>query len=680
MEHKIKNRRKKNKSLNIKLCSERFDLMAKHLYIKSKHLNYDTDYYKGLYHNNIEVFNGCKEPPDITMKRQSKPKNCIEDFINVFDNLINTIPKGYNAKYPIPMNRNIPINGAHRLAICEYFKVKPMIKQIPIQTDIYDYKFFKNMKSIYSDEMALQYIHKNENIRCMILFPCCDDKLSVIENIISDYGNIYYKKSINLNDNGLDNLIKECYRNESWIGGLFPTTTCGKSDLCKGINQTTILLIDMNDTNKLIELKTRCRSIFNLGKNSLHISDYTDDTFRISSSLLNKNSVDFLNKGTNNLSSTTKKLLQTYFERVKNDDEFCLTSSLTLEMYGKRRANDIDYLHRTNRNINEYKIGVHDNEWLKYYHTNVDDILYNPENHFYFNGHKFATLEVVKKMKQNRREPKDIDDLKLLNKKIYFDCNWGELPSKLKKRYDTMTPNNTGRWNDIVSTDDVDSADCIIAMDGSIKKYYDKDVITLPREPFGIHQQLYEYIYHVCSFDFLNKTYDELIDLNYHKKTQLCSAVISNKNLGNTYQQRIDFVKLLDTANIVDIYGKGWKDLEHHKGEIDDKYDALKDYKYSICVENRKLDNYFSEKFTDAILSWTIPIYYGCPNINHYFPEDCYYTIDINDKNVIENIQNILNRPIEERHIKAMKKARELILNEYSLFPVIDKILKGVQP
>ena len=29
------------------------------------------------------------------------------------------------------------------------------------------------------------------------------------------------KKFVKLNDNGINNLIKELYRNEEWIGGLF---------------------------------------------------------------------------------------------------------------------------------------------------------------------------------------------------------------------------------------------------------------------------------------------------------------------------------------------------------------------------------------------------------------------------------------------------------------------------
>jgi len=39
----------------------------------------------------------------------------------------------------------------------------------------------------------------------------------------------------------------------------------------------------------------------------------------------------------------------------------------------------------------------------------------------------------------------------------------------------------------------------------------------------------------------------------------------------------------------------------------------------SICIENKKEVDFFSEKIIDAFVSSTIPIYFGCPNIGEYF-------------------------------------------------------------
>jgi hypothetical protein len=43
-----------------------------------------------------------------------------------------------------------------------------------------------------------------------------------------------------------------------------------------------------------------------------------------------------------------------------------------------------------------------------------DDILFNPNNHFYWNNIKFATLDVVKSLKAHRGEAKDLVDVKLV--------------------------------------------------------------------------------------------------------------------------------------------------------------------------------------------------------------------------------------------------------------------------
>jgi hypothetical protein len=42
-------------------------------------------------------------------------------------------------------------------------------------------------------------------------------------------------------------------------------------------------------------------------------------------------------------------------------------------------------------------------------------------------------------------------------------------------------------------------------------------------------------------------------------------------------------------------------------------------YQYSIVIENSREINYFSEKLLDCLLTYTVPIYFGCPNIQDFF-------------------------------------------------------------
>ena len=51
----------------------------------------------------------------------------------------------------------------------------------------------------------------------------------------------------------------------------------------------------------------------------------------------------------------------------------------------------------------------------------------------------------------------------------------------------------------------------------------------------------------------------------------------------------------------------------------DSKDDLFLDYQYSVVIENTRQNNYFTEKLLDCLITKTIPIYYGCPNISNWF-------------------------------------------------------------
>lgn len=354
------------------ITPKRFDLMAKYLYIKSYDKKYTTKFFKELYHKHLITFNNCYELPDITMKDCIKKEN-IEDYINNFDKLIDDIKKnGYNETYPIPIGyNNVIINGAHRLMTSYYYNINPITEKInKIGCESYNFDFFKNRKEnpslddVYSDTMALEYIKHNRNIRSMIIYPISNMNQELI-NIINQYGYIYYCKSVELNKNGVRNLIKEAYRGESWIGGMFPSDYSAneKTELCFDDNNTTILLIEMNDVNKSIELKEKCRKLLNLGKHSLHMSDYTKDTFRISSVLLNKNSIDYLNNDSNDISDNTKNLLIKYFDKLDgNNEDYCLKNNIFDEITSLENMDD-------------------------------HEVIYNPNNYYYINGFKIQMIQ-----------------------------------------------------------------------------------------------------------------------------------------------------------------------------------------------------------------------------------------------------------------------------------------------
>jgi len=98
-----------------------------------------------------------------------------------------------------------------------------------------------------------------------------------------------------------------------------------------------------------------------------------------------------------------------------------------------------------------------------------------------------------------------------------------------------------------------------------------------------------------------------------YNKTKLTSFIASNKNICPDHQFRLDCVNEVSVQNLkVDIFGRGIN-------PISSKLEGLKDYHYSVAMENLKTPFYFTEKIIDCFLSGTIPIYYGCPNIEKFF-------------------------------------------------------------
>ena len=87
--------------------------------------------------------------------------------------------------------------------------------------------------------------------------------------------------------------------------------------------------------------------------------------------------------------------------------------------------------------------------------------------------------------------------------------------------------------------------------------------------------------------------------------------------------------------------------------ELDKKFDfstkeILYESMFSICIENHSENDYFSEKIIDAFNTYTVPIYYGCKNINTYFDEKGIIKIE-SLEDLIETVKNLSPNDYYER-------------------------------
>ena len=172
-------------------------------------------------------------------------------------------------------------------------------------------------------------------------------------------------------------------------------------------------------------------------------------------------------------------------------------------------------------------------------------------------------------------------------------------------------------------------------------------------------------------------TFNNLFDQTFIKNKDI-SCIMSNIGLnqnecveGSIYFDRLNCIKALfgSLSDKIDFYGSSV-----HK-HLSLKKDGLVDYKFSVCIENTNENNYISEKFYDAILTDTIPIYFGCKNITTIWPQKGYILLkSITDINyVLEELLYIINNAtdIYAENIHGCREIKSLFLTHNNLYQKI---------
>lgn len=173
----------------------------------------------------------------------------------------------------------------------------------------------------------------------------------------------------------------------------------------------------------------------------------------------------------------------------------------------------------------------------------------------------------------------------------------------------------------------------------------------------------------------LNKTFQDLYHTNKISKTKKLSVVCSDLTLLIGHKKRYGFVNKMigHFKDQIDVFGRGFN-------PIDDKWEALAPYKYSIAIENSMVNGYFTEKLTECYLAQTFPIYYGAPDIATYYDPNSMLQIDINDyKNAILKIEHLLETDPWEKSQDLIIEQKNKYLENLHLFPALAKIIDSLR-
>ena len=141
-------------------------------------------------------------------------------------------------------------------------------------------------------------------------------------------------------------------------------------------------------------------------------------------------------------------------------------------------------------------------------------------------------------------------------------------------------------------------------------------------------------------------------DQMIYPKKKLTSGIFSDKKF--TKGQAMRHQAVTNFKDKIDVFGRGYFPLPN-------KIYGLKDYGFSLVIENCKQDYYFTEKLIDCFVTGTIPIYWGCPSIGNFFDVDgmiCFN--DIHElssilKNVSLDLYNSKIKSVEHNFLESKK-------------------------
>ena len=276
--------------------------------------------------------------------------------------------------------------------------------------------------------------------------------------------------------------------------------------------------------------------------------------------------------------------------------------------------------------------------------------------------------------------------------RIVKDWDW---PDLLRQ-----TPGQKGFWNGIQFTlESTEECDFIVMLNNRMKvttrvKCPPENIWALMQEPYekGFSDWMVEkhdffskvLTHHLPTNDpkymvsypaipwHVNRTFDQLTSCQIPEKTKTLSWIVGDAMDLPGHIKRWSFLEFIKRMELpIDVYGKKIHYLE-------DKWDGLAPYKYSLAIENNSGPDCWTEKLADCFLTWTIPFYYGCTNLENYFPEESFVRIDINQpKESLEKIDAFIAEDQWEKYIPALEEARNLVLHKYQIFPHLSNLISS---
>ena len=414
------------------ISENRIDIIIGVEYVKAYIGKLKTNFFEKLYISNKRSFNGLREKDWNHGWENPTQKRGKFAFIESFDRLIDSIKESGTNSEPIPLylgdkNELWVSDGMHRAAACYGLglPVNVEIHNEPIEkhsrwyypTDI---EFFRKghkgrgMRGVYCDYTMEMFFRKYiKDFRCIVFWPnTAEQKMTEeMEQLYKD--DLLYEHTINLVDINKEkifekNITRLLYENHGFLNKRrFNEKVRGC--FCGG-KQIKILFLKDKNEDEITTLKYAIRDCFDAhayGQDNYHALHATDTLseakYRVLQ-LLNNNTLNFLGKVS--IKSDYKRSFHKKFNKFRkfcdenkiDKTKICIVGKFIESIHTKSDCGQIEII--ADKTIIDRFSGspynVYNNE-LKSDDDKVytnDDIIYNPNNHFYYFDYKCCLPEL----------------------------------------------------------------------------------------------------------------------------------------------------------------------------------------------------------------------------------------------------------------------------------------------
>ena len=182
--------------------------------------------------------------------------------------------------------------------------------------------------------------------------------------------------------------------------------------------------------------------------------------------------------------------------------------------------------------------------------------------------------------------------------------------------------------------------------------------------------------------NFFKKKYLTIINTNHrvrilkriYTKVMNVFKPLTGFTYNEMYVERLEAIKYFSNNPGFDFFGWGWDEpvsytrkyneaiRRSYRGAVDDKFETLKKYKFSLCFENSIWSGWITEKIFDSLFAGSVPVYWGAPDVTDFIPKNCF--IDYRNFKNFADLDNYLKNMDEDTYNQYIDNINKFIVSD----------------